>query len=135
MRSVIKTAMGVALAVVFAGTFGYAKFWSHHESATRSTNFDIASAAKVGSSAVLKAGAYKMEVPDNSKSPEVAFYQNGDLVARAQAQVVSESRKNSETSVEMVKQGNTERITQIRPSGWMEELDFSASAKSTQSGK
>jgi hypothetical protein len=84
--------------------------------------------------AELKPGSYEMKVPVNSQSPEVAFYKDGELVAKAEAKVVAESIKNPYTAVESTEQGKDQLITSIRPGGWREKLVFSGNSEQMGNG-
>ncbi len=74
--------------------------------------------------AKLAPGKYKVEVPDNTKSPEVAFYQYGKMVAKSPAKVVSQTQENPYTEIDSVKKGKYQLVTKIRPAGWHEILVF-----------
>jgi hypothetical protein len=72
----------------------------------------------------LPAGSYRVVVPENSKNPLVTFKMDGKVIAAAKARVISEARKNTETSVEGIPRGKTELLTKINPGGWYESLAF-----------
>jgi hypothetical protein len=65
-----------------------------------------------------------MKVPENSQTPDVKFYKDGKIVATVKAKVVPEQKKNAETEVDSVTEGNAQEVTAIRPSGWEEKLVF-----------
>ncbi len=129
MRSqFVKSCIGVAAAVMLAATWSYAGWWGSHKSGDRSTSVSLASAEKLGNGAVLTAGTYRMEVPENAATPEVMFYKDGKLVAQAKAKVLSKPEKNPCTEVDSTKEGSQEVITEIHPGGWTEDLLFSKTA-------
>ena len=82
--------------------------------------------AQVGSSLHLRPGNYRIDLVNNTASPEVKFYnQYGKLVGMAPVKVVSELQKNSQTEVDYSKlASNKEALTEISPSGWAEKLIF-----------
>ncbi len=129
MRSqFVKSLIGVAAAVMITATWSYAGWWGSHKSGDRSTSVTLSSAEKLGNGAVLPAGTYRMEVPENRTTPEVMFYKEGKLVAQAKAKVVSKPEKNPYTEVDSTKEGSQDVITQIHPGGWTEDLLFSRAA-------
>ena len=65
--------------------------WFSHNSSVKTTNVDIIYQAKLANGKTLKMGSYKLEIPLNSKSPDLKFYQHGKLVASVPAQVKSEA--------------------------------------------
>jgi hypothetical protein len=81
---------------------------------------------------LLQAGEYTIRIPENTQSPEVEFYTDGRLVAKAQAKVETQPQKNEYTAIETTNEGNTDVVTAIDPSGLPERLVFNES--SGQSG-
>lgn len=133
---ILKSAVGLTLAMALASGLGYAKLWSSHKSDNRSVTVVLSGQNKLGNGAVLKPGTYKMEVPLNSSNPDVAFLRNGRAVAHAKAKLVNETEKNPATEVDSTTKGNEQYVTEIRPGGWNQKLVFSmsgsASNQSTQ---
>lgn len=99
---------------------------------TKTCHVTLDSAAKLNNQTVLKAGQYTLKIPENTQSPEVEFYADGRLVAKAQAQVKSEPQKNEYTAIELNSNESTNVITAVDPRGLAEKLVFVNS--STQHG-
>jgi hypothetical protein len=90
-------------------------------------------AAKLNNGTMLKAGDYTIRIPEHTKTPEVEFYVEGKLVAKAQAKVETQPQKNEYTAIEATMKGNTDVVTAIDPGGWREKLVFSKSGSHTGS--
>lgn len=118
-----KSFAGLATAILATTCFGFAAGRSHKAS-EHSTDVTFARTAKFKNGDTLPAGTYYMKVPENSQTPDVTFYKDGKVVATVKAKVVPEQRKNEDTVVDSVTQGNAEEVTAIRPSGWEEEILF-----------
>jgi len=128
---VLNTVFGLAVALVSAASLSYAGSFGWHKSSEKSTNVSFDSATKLPNGSVLAAGRYMMTVPENSQSPEVAFYKYGKEVAQAPAKVVAETQKNPYTEVESTTEGKNQLVTEIRPEGWREKLVFGNSSDHT----
>jgi tetraacyldisaccharide-1-P 4'-kinase len=118
-----KLFVGFGTAVLTLTCLSFASGKSH-QSSDRAKDVTFGATSKFQNGATLPAGTYKMEVPDNSQTPNVTFSQNGKPMATVQAKVVTEEKKNSETEVDAVAQGSEQAVTAIRPAGWNEELTF-----------
>jgi hypothetical protein len=114
-------ALGVAILASTCLGFGS---WRFHKSSDRATDVTFESTAKFNNGATLPAGTYQIEIPKDSPSPAVTFYQNGKAVATIKANVVAQEKKNEGTAIESVTQGNTELVTTIQPDGWKESITF-----------
>ena len=68
-----------------------------HKSTERGTNLTFAYLMKFRNGDTLPAGAYRMEVPEDSQTPEVTFSQDGKVMATVKAQVVTQPKKNEDT--------------------------------------
>ncbi len=103
----------------------------------RSKQINVIYKTTVGKSLKLMPGKYRIDVPKNAKEAEVQFYnQDGDLVGKVPAKVVSTSQKNSQTEIDYSKlASNRERMTEIVPSGWREDLVFHHSSAQPKSVK
>jgi hypothetical protein len=123
-----------AVAVLLTATLGFA----HSRSAkvpTKGTSITLVDATRLPNGERLQPGVYEVRVPENSQSPEVAFYKDGQLVAKATAKVVSQPEKNPpDTAVETTQDGNNQLLNSILPGGWREKLIFSGSAGETSGG-
>jgi len=113
--------IGLVAAVLALTCLGFASGATHKD---RAKDVTFSATSKFQNGVTLRAGTYKMEVPDNSQTPNVTFSQNGKVVATVPATIVSEQKKNSQTEVDAVTRGNAQAVTAIRPSGWDEELSF-----------
>ena len=111
-----------------------AKIWGQRKSANKSADVTLSSGVKLADGALLEPGSYKMQLVNESTSPEVHFFKNGRLVARSQAKVINEPEKNDLTSVYTDKKGNEVVLTEIRPAGWNARLVFTAPEETTQAG-
>ena len=116
--------LGLAVALVFAASLSYGSSFGWHKSSGKSTHVSFDSPAKLSNGSVLAPGRYMMKVPDDSQSPEVAFYKYGKEVAKAPAKVVAETQKNPYTKVEFTTKGKDQLVTEICPQGWREKLIF-----------
>lgn len=121
---IVKSAVGLVVALMMTTGLSFAHFWSGHKSSVKSANITLASRMTLDNGTVLNAGSYHIEVPQNSKAPEVSFYRNGQVVAKVPAKVVAENQKNTQTEIDSNTRGNKDVITEIRPNGWSEKLVF-----------
>ena len=69
-----------------------------------------------------KQGSYRLEIPLNTKTPNLKFFQNGKLVATAPARVKSETHKADSTEIHYRHEGKTQYITEVVPGGMKEAL-------------
>lgn len=115
---------GSVLAGLVAVGFGFAAAVKNHN-----TDITFYNTMKFQNGAVLPAGTYRMQVPENTQTPDVRFSQNGKVEARVPAQVRSEQNKNANTQVASVTDGNSQLVKSISPSGWRETLNFGAGAE------
>ncbi len=104
-------------------TFGLSLF--SHNSNVKSTQVDIVYKSKLTNGVSLQPGQYKLEIPLNTKTPILKFYQDGKLVASVPAKVKLESEKAPATEVEYKDQGGSHYVTSVQPVGLTEELVIS----------
>jgi len=123
---VLKSAFGLVVAMLLTAGPSFARLWGGHKTSVKSTNITLASNVKLGNGNILKAGDYRVEVPENSQAPEVTFNRDGKVVAEAPAKLVAENTKNPHTEVDFTMQGKENVITEIRPGGWNQKLVFNA---------
>lgn len=121
-----KLLTGLAAAVIATACLG---FGSVHKSNERATNVTLVSATKFNNGATLPAGTYRMEIPEGSLTPSVAFYKDGKVVATVNGKVVNETKKNANTEIDSVSEGNDQLVTAIRPSGWHERIVFGGNSQ------
>lgn len=126
-KSLVRTALWTVLVIVCAAGFSFGRSWSLHRSPMKTTEIHVANKAKVGDNLILEPGSYRMQLDPSSQSPEVVFYKEGKEVGRTQAKAVSEERKNPSTEMSLVQQGDLGVVTEIRPGGWKEKLEFGGS--------
>jgi hypothetical protein len=119
--SMRKSFVGFGVAILATTCLGFA---GSHKSKERTVSVTFSNAAKFNNGNTLAAGTYRMEVSENSPTPAVTFSQGGKVMATTQAKVVTEQKKNDETEIDSVTQGDTNVVTAIRPAGWDEELNF-----------
>jgi len=131
---VFRSGLGLVVLVLMTASLSFARLWGEHKSSDKSANITIASVMALSNGNVLKAGSYHLEVPEDSQAPEVSFYKDGKVVAKAPAKVVAENQKNPYSEVDSIKQGNKDVITEIRPGGWAEKLVFSETSGQTYRG-
>jgi len=117
-----KSFAGMVAAILATACVGFAS-WGH-KSSVHGTDVTFVNTMKFQNGDTLAAGTYRMEVPDNSKTPAVTFSQDGKVMATVKAKVVPEQEKNGDTEVDSVTEGSAQEVTAIRPSGWEEELLF-----------
>jgi hypothetical protein len=126
----------VVLMASFALTSGVssAKIWGQRKPTNQSAGVAFSSVVRLPGGALLEPGSYKMQLVNESTSPEVEFYKDGRLVARSQAKVVSESQKNKLTSVCTDRSADGAILTEIRPAGWNKRVVFAASGETSEAG-
>lgn len=103
--------------------------WSIHKSSDHAVTVTFTNTIKFKSGDTLAAGTYRMEVPENSQTPNVTFSQNGKVMATESAKLVAEQKKNDDTEIDSATHGNAQFVNAIRPAGWTQELVFSAQTK------
>jgi tetraacyldisaccharide-1-P 4'-kinase len=118
-----KSFAGFAAAILAATCLGFAAGGSH-KSSERISVVTFGSTTKLNNGNMLPAGTYRMEVPENSQTPAVTFSKDGKVMTTIEAKVVTEQKKNDETEIDSVAQGDAQVLTAIRPAGWAEELVF-----------
>jgi hypothetical protein len=110
----LRSIAGAAVALLFVCGLTFAK----------TSHVNLMYRGEVGQ-LTLAPGKYTVRVNTTSTTPEMAFYQNGKLVGRTPVQVVSKSKKNSQTMVYYnAPKNNLRRVTQIDVSGWKDKLVF-----------
>ena len=132
-----RSASTAVTVLLFAAALATAKFPSLGKSTSKSTSksvhVDISSVANFGNGVELQPGSYKLTVVDGSNPLEVAFYNNGKLVAQVAARLVDEGKKANQTEIES--NIDTHTITEIRPQGWTQGIVFGDGNASTNSGQ
>ncbi len=128
----VRFVVTLAAALVMTASLSFAGSW-FGKSSTKSFDLTLASAAKLSNGTMLEAGNYTMKIPEHTKSPEVQFYKDGKLVAKAQAKVKTQPQKNEYTEILTAMQGKTNVITAIEPGGWPEKLVFTKASGQTSS--
>ena len=123
-----KSFVGFVVAILATTCLGFAAGGSH-KSKERAISVTFSKTAKFNNGTTLPAGTYRMAVSENSPTPAVTFSQHGKLMATTEAKVVTEQKKNEETEIDAVIQGDTEVVTAIRPAGWDEELTFGSAGQ------
>jgi len=118
-----KLMAGLVAGILATACMGFAHGSSRRQ-AERATNVTFANTMKFQSGETLPAGTYRMEVPENSTTPDVSFSKDGKVMATARAKVVSQEKKNNNTEVDSVAQGKVQAVKVIRPQGWEEKLVF-----------
>lgn len=122
----VGSVLALAAALVMTASLGLARSW-FSKSSTKSYNVTLASDVKLSNGAELKAGDYTIKIPDNTRSPEVTFYDGRKLVAKEQAKVQTQPQKNEYTAVEINTKGNTNVVTAVDPGGLPEKIVFPSS--------
>jgi len=126
--------MGLVLAFLVPWSVAFAHSWGSHKASDRTASVTFSEKMELGNGTSLPAGTYRVEVPDNSPTPQVEFSQDGKVMATAQAKVVNQGNKNPYTEVDSVKHGDAQMITTIRPGGWHEILRFGRSNQAGSAG-
>jgi hypothetical protein len=137
-KNVVSKLMVAGAAVLFAASMAFAKFpsldFSH--SSKKSANIDIFQTARIPGGPTLQSGEYKVVLNNNSASPEIAFYQNGELVARVPAKLVEQPKKIDQTEILYDTGGhNTLVITEMDLGGWRDKVFFGENKAGTGSTK
>ena len=134
MQSIGKVSLGVLGAVVIAACTGFGS-WGFHKSSDRDITVTFANSMRFKSGDTLSAGTYRMQVPENSQTPNVTFSKDGKVIATEAAKLVTEQTKNDDTEVDSITQGNVQLVTSIHPAGWTQALVFSRAEKQSSSIK
>jgi hypothetical protein len=124
----------VALIAVTACLLGASTAWARFPGTsghTESGHINLIYTSRIVNGPELKAGTYKVELPRNASSPEVMFYQNGKLMGKAPAKLISEGKKIDQTEIQYNTAGNQHVITQIDVRGWRQELKFPSAQNTT----
>ena len=131
-HNAIKRALAAVVALLFAGGVASAKFPKPGKSGTKSANVTIIQAAKLGNGPELQPGDYRATLTPGSDSTEVAFYQDGKLVAKAPAKLVDQGKKAAQTEINYDRQNNM--ITEMEISGLTQKVVFSGAGTGNNSG-
>jgi hypothetical protein len=102
--------------------------WFSHNSSVKTTNVDIIYQAKLANGKTLDAGNYRIEIPLNSKSPELKFYRHGKLVASVPARVKNEAQKPPATEIDYTRKGAAEYLSSVSPRGLRESFIIAGSS-------
>ena len=121
-RGLVSSFVLAAAALPLFAAFSFGFSWFSHNSSIKSTNVDIVYNVKLESGKVLQQGSYRLEIPLNTKTPNLKFFQNGKLVATAPARVKSETHKADSTEIHYRHEGKTQYITEVVPGGMKEAL-------------
>ncbi len=128
-----RSAIAAAAVLLFAAGAASAKFLRLSKSTNKSANIEISQQARLGNGPELQPGSYKVTLVSNSNSPEVAFYQNGKLVAQVPVQLVGGGNKFNQTEIHS--NTDTHEIIEMRLEGWNQRLIFIDADTSTNSGQ
>src|SRR5690242_18701678 len=79
---------------------------------------DVVYQSKLGNGPELQPGQYKVEVNEASTTPEVMFYQDGKLVAKAPVKLVDMGKKADATEIDYNQASHQQVITSMRLDGW-----------------
>jgi hypothetical protein len=136
MRSFLKPALAATVVVVFAGSLASANFWNHNKSGIKTADVVLGQDAKIANGPELKAGDYKVELLKKSPVPQIAFYQNGNLIFQTTAKLVNAPTKNDDTKVfTTTGKNNAQIITEVDPNGWNQNIIFPNSNQKMPSAK
>ena len=124
---VIKFGLVLAAALVIAASPSFARpRFRLGKSSTKSVTVTFIRATKLSDKTVLPPGDYTIKIPDTAESPEVEFYSNEKLVAKAQPKVETQPQKNDYTSFEAHTGEDTDVLIAVNPEGLAEKLVFGA---------
>jgi hypothetical protein len=84
-------------------------------------------ASRIANGTELQPGTYKVELTPNASSPELIFYQEGKLVAKAPVTLVNEGKKIDQTEIQYNTAADQHVITEIDVHGWRQEIKFRTS--------
>jgi hypothetical protein len=123
--------LAAATASFLAASTAFARFGKG--SHPKSGEITVIYPSKIANGPELKPGTYKVEVNDHTSSPQVAFYQDGKLVAQVPAKLVDQGKKLDTTQVYYDTVGNDRVITQIDLQGWTQKVMFGSSSSGATS--
>ena len=116
-----------ATGILVAASMAFAKFPSFDlgHSSKQSASVEIDQAVRNPGGPTLQPGKYNVVLNNNSRAPEMEFYQNGKLVAQIPAKLVDQRKKINETKIYYDTTGaDTQVITEMDLSGWREKVLF-----------
>ena len=120
--------LAAALVIATSLSFAGAGRFSFGKSPSKSVTVSFDKATKLSNDTLLQAGEYTVKFLDTTQSPEVEFYTDGKLAAKAQAKVETQPQKNAYTSMELGGD-NADIILAISPGGLAEKLVFNEAAE------
>jgi hypothetical protein len=123
-KSVVNSILAAAFVVIAAASMTFAK----------TNEVSLMYKGMIGNHLTLKPGNYKIMINNNSKNPEVAFYQGKKLVGQVPVKLVAEQKKADQTAIYYsAPRNNIRKVTEIELSGWNEKLVFPGSKETTKS--
>jgi len=135
-HAVNKSILAVA-AILVAASLGFGKFPSFGigHSSNKAKNIQLFETGQIPGGPTLQLGEYRVVLNDNSKKPEVSFYQDSKLVAQVPAKLVDQSKKFEQTQIHFDGRSATPKITEMDLSGWKVEILFGQNDSGTGSAK
>ena len=123
----IRLGLSLVAALVIAASLSFAGAWrlGFGKSSIKSFTITLTKATQVTEGTVLQAGDYTVKFSVDTQSPEVEFWADFKLVAKAQAKVEIKPEKNVGTAFELNSGENTDVLLAIDPHGLAEKLVFS----------
>jgi len=94
---------------------------------TQSAQVPIVYASRIADGTELQPGTYKVELTPDASSPELMFYQEGKLVAKAPVTLVNEGKKIDQAEIPYNTAADQHVITEIDVHGWRPEMTFPTS--------
>jgi len=135
-HAVNKSILAVA-AILVAASMAFGKFpgFDIGHSSNKAKNIQLFETGQIPGGPTLQSGDYRVVLNDNSKKPEVSFYQDGKLVAQVPAKLVDESKKFEQTEIHFDARSATPKITEMDLGGWKVEILFGQNNSGAGSGK
>jgi hypothetical protein len=137
-KDVVIKSMLAAAGILVAASMAFAKFplFDLGRSSKKSADVELFETGRIPGGPTLQSGEYRVVLNNNATTPEVAFYQDGKLLAQVPAKLVDQAKKIDQTEIFYDTHGhNTPVITEMDLGGWREKVFFGQSSGSTSSTK
>jgi hypothetical protein len=138
-KDMLNKSMLAAAGILVAASMAFAKSPKPDLSASsqKPAEVEIYSATPICGGPTLQPGIYTVAVSDNSKTTEIAFYQDGKLVVQVPAKLADPGKEFDDTSFNYDSTGAKLAMSEMDVKGWTERVLFGESnsgAGSTDSG-
>ena len=122
----VNKSMLVAAGILVAASMAFAKSPSLDlgSSSQKPAEVEIFSMTPISGGPTLPPGKYTVVLSNNSTTPEIAFYQNGKLVAQVPAKLVDQGKEFDENTFSYDSTGAKLTMSEMDLQGWREKVLF-----------